>query len=195
MRRELLGELLPTQTGWFADEDIFRMDISDYSPGPRRPTVSRRHAAGAEHLRRARRDVACRGGGRPARSRRTSPALTTRLIDGLDQLGAAVVTPRAGRRGPLVCVRSTDVSALVASLAGENYRLLGARHEPADRTAPYNVEGDIDPMLEALAAARCSRTAAAAEPAHNRHAGRVTSTGSVAVKGMGELPHPQGGGL
>ena len=23
---------MPTQTGWFADEDIFRMDISDYSP-------------------------------------------------------------------------------------------------------------------------------------------------------------------
>src|SRR5205823_6657875 len=32
LRRELLGTLLPTQTGWFADEDIFRMDISDYSP-------------------------------------------------------------------------------------------------------------------------------------------------------------------
>src|SRR5256885_616936 len=32
VRRELFGELLPTQTGWFADEDIFRMDISDYSP-------------------------------------------------------------------------------------------------------------------------------------------------------------------
>src|SRR5262249_31067297 len=32
VRRELLEQLLPTQTGWFADEDIFRMDISDYSP-------------------------------------------------------------------------------------------------------------------------------------------------------------------
>src|SRR6266516_715605 len=26
VRRELLGELVPIQTGWFADEDIFRMD-------------------------------------------------------------------------------------------------------------------------------------------------------------------------
>ncbi len=34
VRRELLSGLLPTQTGWFADEDIFRMDISDYSPAP-----------------------------------------------------------------------------------------------------------------------------------------------------------------
>ena len=32
VRRELLPELLPSQTGWFADEDIFQMDISDYSP-------------------------------------------------------------------------------------------------------------------------------------------------------------------
>src|SRR2546429_1719053 len=32
VRRELLPGLVPTQTGWFADEDIFRMDISDYSP-------------------------------------------------------------------------------------------------------------------------------------------------------------------
>ena len=32
VRRELLGKLLPSQTGWFADEDIFQMDISDYSP-------------------------------------------------------------------------------------------------------------------------------------------------------------------
>src|SRR3546814_13942679 len=32
VRRELHERLLPTQTGWFADEDIFQMDISDYSP-------------------------------------------------------------------------------------------------------------------------------------------------------------------
>ena len=32
VRREVLAGLMPTQTGWFADEDIFQMDISDYSP-------------------------------------------------------------------------------------------------------------------------------------------------------------------
>ena len=32
VRRELLPDLVPSQTGWFADEDIFQMDISDYSP-------------------------------------------------------------------------------------------------------------------------------------------------------------------
>ena len=39
--------LLPTQTGWFADQDIFEMDITDYSPSPtarRLPVRARRRS-------------------------------------------------------------------------------------------------------------------------------------------------------
>jgi hypothetical protein len=44
-------------------------------------------------------------------------ALGLRLIEGLEELGASVVTPReSAGRGPLVCVRSRDVGALVAAL-------------------------------------------------------------------------------
>ena len=32
VRDSLRAQLLPTQTGWFADEDIFAMSIADYSP-------------------------------------------------------------------------------------------------------------------------------------------------------------------
>ena len=32
LREELVERLVPTQTGWFADEDIFAMSIADYSP-------------------------------------------------------------------------------------------------------------------------------------------------------------------
>ena len=32
LRGALRAPLLPTQTGWFADEDIFAMSIADYSP-------------------------------------------------------------------------------------------------------------------------------------------------------------------
>ena len=32
LRDSLRSELLPTQTGSFADEDIFKMSIADYSP-------------------------------------------------------------------------------------------------------------------------------------------------------------------
>ena len=33
-RRELVQGIEPTATGWFADRDIFEMDIHDYSPAP-----------------------------------------------------------------------------------------------------------------------------------------------------------------
>ena len=33
-RPGLVESLLPTQTGWFADQNIFEMDIHDYSPSP-----------------------------------------------------------------------------------------------------------------------------------------------------------------
>ena len=78
-------------------------------------------------------------------------ALGTRLIDGLEELGATVVTPRdAARRGPLVCVRSTDVAALVATLAAE--RIVVSSREDKLRIALhlYNVEADVDTLLDAL---------------------------------------------
>lgn len=31
-RRDLAGKLVPTQTGWFADERIFAIDVHDCSP-------------------------------------------------------------------------------------------------------------------------------------------------------------------
>ena len=79
-------------------------------------------------------------------------ALGDRLIDGLAELGATVVTPRAAaERGPLVCVRSTDVAALVAALAAE--RIVVSSREDNLRIALhlYNVEADLDTLLEALA--------------------------------------------
>ena len=96
---------VPTQTGWFADEDIFRMDISDYSPAPTR-AASTRARRPSEHLRGlAGMSIIEEAGAR--RSRRTSPALVARLIDGLDELGAVVVTPRdpARRARSSACAR------------------------------------------------------------------------------------------
>ena len=39
VRPELREHSLPTQTGWFADEDIFAMSIADYSPARERAAV------------------------------------------------------------------------------------------------------------------------------------------------------------
>ena len=92
VRAGVIDRLLPTQTGWFADEDIFRMDISDYSPheSARRfdagtPPVPNIYAgvAGLELLQET---------GVPAVEAHVA-SLNTRLIEGLEELGATVVTP------------------------------------------------------------------------------------------------------
>jgi selenocysteine lyase/cysteine desulfurase len=150
VRRERLPELLPTQTGWFADEDIFRMDISDYSPA----ADARRFDAGTPPVPNIYAGVAGLSLVEEAGVEAIEAyvrALTARLVDGLDELGATVVTPRdPARRGPLVCVRSTDVGALVAALAGD--RVVVSQRDSNVRIALhlYNVEDDVDAVLAAL---------------------------------------------
>jgi selenocysteine lyase/cysteine desulfurase len=150
VRPEVHEALVPTQTGWFADEDIFAMSIADYSPhrSARRfdsgtPPVPALYAAVAGLSLVAEAGV-------PAIEAHVH-ALGARLIDGLQELGATVVTPRAATgRGPLVCVRSTDVGALVAALAAE--RIVVSSREDKLRIALhlYNVEADVDTLLDAL---------------------------------------------
>jgi len=151
VRRERLPELLPTQTGWFADEDIFRMDISDYSPA----ADARRFDAGTPPVPNIYAGVAgmsiVEEAGTAAIEAHVA-RLAERLIDGLDDLGATVVTPRdPARRGPLVCVRSTDARTLVAALAAE--RIVVSERDGNIRIALhlYNVEDDADVVLAALA--------------------------------------------
>jgi selenocysteine lyase/cysteine desulfurase len=151
VRPELLPTLLPTQTGWFADEDIFRMDISDYSPArdARRfdsgtPPVPNIYAglAGMSIVEEA---------GTPTIEAYVA-GLTARLLDGLDELGAVVVTPRdPARRGPLICVRATDVAALVRALRDDG--IVCSSRDDALRVSLhlYNVEEDVDRVLAALA--------------------------------------------
>lgn len=151
VRRELLPGLLPTQTGWFADEDIFRMDISDYSPAP----DARRFDAGTPPVPNIYAGVAgasiVEEAGTAAIEEHVR-ALAGYLLEGLEELGATVVTPRdPARRGPLVCVRSTDVAALVAALAGE--RIVTSSRDSNLRISLhlYNVEEDVEAALAALA--------------------------------------------
>ncbi len=151
VRGELLPDLLPTQTGWFADEDIFRMDISDYSPA----ADARRFDAGTPPVPNIYAGLAglsiVEEAGLTAIAEHVE-SLATRLISGLDELGATVVTPRdpAGR-GPLVCVRSNDVETLVGALAAE--RIVCSDRDSNLRIALhlYNVEEDVDRVLDALA--------------------------------------------
>jgi len=149
-RADLVERILPTQTGWFADEDIFRMDIRDYSPSrtARRfeagtPPVPNIYAgiAGIELMKEigvAETEAHVRG-------------LNELLIAGVDELGGRVVTPRdPAKRGPLVAVASTDEHALVDALAGEG--VITSSRDGNLRVSPhcYNSAEDIANVLAAL---------------------------------------------
>jgi selenocysteine lyase/cysteine desulfurase len=147
---EVREALVPTQTGWFADEDIFAMSIADYSPH----ASARRFDAGTPPVPSLYAGVAgislVEEAGVPAIETHVA-ALVDRLLDGLDAFGATVVTPRdLRRRGPLVCVRARDAAELVDALAAE--RIVVSCREDKLRVALhlYNVDEDVDILLDAL---------------------------------------------
>ena len=146
-RPGLADELTPTETGWFADRDIFEMAHTRYAPAPnaRRwqsgtPPVPAIYAgiAGIELMR----EIGI------AETREHVNALNERLIAGVNELGGTVVTPReAARRGALVCVRSTDAPELVAALGADG--IVTSKRDSNLRVSPhaYNTEDDIDAVL------------------------------------------------
>jgi selenocysteine lyase/cysteine desulfurase len=150
-RPGLSEELLPTQTGWFADKNIFEMDISDYSPSPtaRRfqsgtPPVPAIYAgiAGIELMQ----EIGV------AETREHVTALNERLIAGVDELGGTVVTPRdPEKRGALVCIASTDAPGLVAALEQDGIVTSDRDGNLRVSAHAYNTVEDIDAVLAALA--------------------------------------------
>jgi selenocysteine lyase/cysteine desulfurase len=149
-RPGLAQELWPTQTGWFADANIFEMDIDDYSPSPtaRRfqsgtPPIPAIYAgiAGMELLE----EIGI------AETRAHVNELNEQLISGVESLGGTVVTPRAAeKRGALVCVRSADAPALVAALGADG--IVTSERDGNLRVSAhaYNTVDDVDTVLAAL---------------------------------------------
>src|SRR5256712_4164077 len=149
-RRDLVERVWPTQTGWFADENIFAMDHTDYSPARTAarfqsgtPPVPAIYAgiAGIELMQ----EIGI------AETRAHVNELNAHLIAGLDQLDANIVTPRAPeRRGALVCVKSTDARGLVAAL-GRDGIVTSERDSNLRISAhAYNTVEDVDVVLTAL---------------------------------------------
>jgi selenocysteine lyase/cysteine desulfurase len=153
-RPGLAEQLLPTQTGWFADENIFEMDIDDYSPSP----TARRFQSGTPPVPNIYAGVAAMELMMEigiAETREHVNGLNERLIAGIDGLGGVVVTPRdAEHRGALVCIRSTDAPELVR-LLGESGIVTSERdHNLRISAHAYNTADDIDHVLKVLAADR-----------------------------------------
>jgi len=149
-RPGLAEQLLPTQTGWFADRNIFDMDHRRYEPSP----TARRFEAGTPPVPSIYAGIA----GMElmmaigiAETREHVLGLTERLMAGVDELGGVVATPREPERhGALTCVRSTDTHALVAALAGDG--IVTSDRDGNLRVSPhaYNTEDDIDVVLDSL---------------------------------------------
>jgi selenocysteine lyase/cysteine desulfurase len=154
VRPGLSRELLPTETGWFADKDIFEMDHRDYSPSE----TARRFQSGTPPIPSIYAGIA----GMElmmeigiAETREHVTALNERLIAGVDDLGGTVVTPREPeRRGALVCIASTNAPALVTALAVDG--IVTSERDGNLRVSAhaYNVEDDVDAVLAALARRR-----------------------------------------
>jgi selenocysteine lyase/cysteine desulfurase len=150
-RRELVERVWPAATGWFADEDADAMDHTDYSPA----RTARRFESGTPPVPSIYAGIAgielMQEVGIPE-TRAHVLGLHERLLAGLGELGATVVTPRApAQRGALLCVRSTDAPALVAALAEE--RIVTSERDSCLRISPhcYNGSDDVDTLLAALA--------------------------------------------
>ncbi|MEP6979080.1 MAG: aminotransferase class V-fold PLP-dependent enzyme, partial [Thermoleophilia bacterium] len=153
-KRELVERVWPTATGWFADENIFAMDHTDYSPAPTAsrfqsgtPPVPSIYAgiAGIELMQ----EIGV------AETRDHVQALNSRLIEGLDELRATVVTPRRPkRRGALICVKSSDVETLVGALEREGIVTSSRDGNLRISAHAYNSTQDIDDLLAALARQR-----------------------------------------
>jgi selenocysteine lyase/cysteine desulfurase len=150
VRAGLADQLTPTQTGWFADRDIFEMDHTDYSPAAN----ARRFQAGTPPIPAIYGGIAGMELMREigiADTREHVLALGDRLIDGVDALGGIVATPRVHEhRGALVCIASTDAPGLVATLEADG--IVTSERDSNLRISPhaYNTEEDIDAVLAAL---------------------------------------------
>ena len=169
LRPGLVEELVPVQTGWFADENVFDMQIERYRPH----RSARRFDAGTPPVPNIYAGVAGVGliaeAGVPAIAEHVR-GLVERLVAGLDELGATVAAPP---HGPLVCIRSTDAPALVASLAEED--IVASERDSNLRVSLhlYNTDDDVDAVLAALAsAARCSPSSASRRGIAERRARR-----------------------
>ncbi len=150
-KRDLVERLRPTATGWFADENVFAMDIQDYSPAH----DARRFQAGTPPIPSIYAGIAGIGLMREigiAETRAHVLQLNETLFAGVDELGGTVVTPRdAASHGALVAIRSTDEHALVAALADEG--LLTSSRDGNLRVSAhcYNTHEDIEQLLAGLA--------------------------------------------
>jgi selenocysteine lyase/cysteine desulfurase len=151
VRSELIGELVPSHSGWFAQENIAAMDITANRPAH----TARRFEAGTPPVVNC---FAAEAGlkiilevGTAAIEERVR-TLTRRCMEGLADVGWPSVTPADdARRGPMVAVPSRDAAGLFARLLQQDI-VTSFRGDNIRATVHfYNSEEDIDRFVAAMA--------------------------------------------
>ena len=150
VRKDLIKQSQPTQTGWFAQENIHAMLIHDNIPAStaRRfeqgtPSVPNLYAveAGLQFI--------LEVGVKNIRSHVS--ALNERLKEGVIKIGGKLMSPlNPDHHGAMITVASTDEYALVERLAQRNI-IASCRDSNLRISAHfYNNNADIDAVIEAL---------------------------------------------
>ena len=153
-RRGLIEALTPTVTGWFAQANIFAMDIFHNAPSP----TARRFEMGTPPVPNC---YAAEAGLKIIREVGTAAiepyvrGLTRRAIERLSDLGCRFAMPLDdARRGPQVTVEAVDDHALVERLAVRDIVVSNRDGNLRAMFHAYNNEDDVEALVEALAANR-----------------------------------------
>ena len=154
VRKELVESLTPTNSGWFAQQDIAAMDITANRPSP----TARRFEAGTPAV------VNCYAAeaglkilleADPSQIETRVRALTARCLQRLDEIGWPAVTPADdARRGPMVAIPTRDPAGLFAQLMEEGI-VTSFRDNNIRATCHfYNTDEDVDRFVAVLAGQR-----------------------------------------
>jgi selenocysteine lyase/cysteine desulfurase len=154
VRGVLIPALTPTNSGWFAQENIFAMDITANRPSP----TARRFEAGTPAV------VNCYAAeaglkiilevGTDVIEQRVRE-LTRRCLTGLESIGWASVTPpQDERHGPMVCIASRDTKRLFATLMEQGIVASFRDNNIRATVHFYNSDDDIDRFVAALKESR-----------------------------------------
>ncbi|HVO45504.1 MAG TPA: aminotransferase class V-fold PLP-dependent enzyme [Steroidobacteraceae bacterium] len=150
VREALIPELVPSNSGWFAQANIAAMDITANRPSP----TARRFEAGTPAVVNC---YAVEAGlkmineiGADAIEQRVRQ-LTGRCMDRLREIDWPSITPRQDeRRGPMICVRSSQVARLFEQLMREDI-VTSFRDDNLRATFHfYNDEQDVERLVSAL---------------------------------------------
>jgi selenocysteine lyase/cysteine desulfurase len=150
VREELIAALTPTNTGWFAQENIAAMDITANRPS----SSARRFEAGTPAVMNC---YAAEAGLRLILEVGTDAIearvryLTSLCLNRLKEINWCSVTPpEDARHGPMICVESNNVAGLFAKLMERNI-VTSFRDRNLRATFHfYNDESDVASLIEAL---------------------------------------------